>query len=84
MPGGCYAGAVKAREGLQRALATITGLAQLGERLLCKQEAVGSIPSSSTKVSSKGQRHRAVLTSHHLAIASQQPSTLAIVASAER
>ena len=59
-------------------------VAQLGERLLCKQEAVGSIPSSSTKVSSKGQRHRAVLTSHHLAIASQQPSTLAIVASAER
>jgi len=26
VPGGCYAGAVKAREGLQRALATITGL----------------------------------------------------------
>jgi hypothetical protein len=25
-------------------------VAQLGERLLCKQEAVGSIPSSSTKV----------------------------------
>ena len=29
-------------------------VAQLGERLLCKQEAVGSIPSSST--SNRGQR----------------------------
>ena len=27
---------------------TTGGLAQLGERLLCKQEVVGSIPSSST------------------------------------
>lgn len=27
---------------------TIGGIAQLGERLLCKQEVVGSIPSAST------------------------------------
>ena len=30
-------------------------VAQLGERLLCKQEVVGSIPSSSTKTGSRGQ-----------------------------
>ena len=39
----------------QRFLSVVRGssngaVAQLGERLLCKQEAVGSIPSSSTKV----------------------------------
>ena len=30
---------------------TIGGIAQLGERLLCKQEVVGSIPSASTSSS---------------------------------
>ena len=30
---------------------TIGGIAQLGERLLCKQEVVGSIPSASTRSS---------------------------------
>ena len=31
-------------------------VAQLGERLLCKQEAVGSIPSSSTSVGDLGRQ----------------------------
>ena len=32
-------------------------VAQLGERLLCKQEVVGSIPSSSTSHASAAQQH---------------------------
>ena len=32
------------------------GIAQLGERLLCKQEVVGSIPSASTTIT-QVQRH---------------------------
>ncbi len=39
------------------------GLAQLGERLLCKQEVIGSIPLSSTNGAAD---QRALVTSAHL------------------
>ena len=36
------------------------GVAQLGERLLCKQEVIGSIPFTSTNLVSVGMRNRPV------------------------
>ena len=36
----------------------IGGVAQLGERLLCKQEVIGSIPFTSTKLCMKSQERR--------------------------
>ena len=36
----------------------IGGVAQLGERLLCKQEVIGSIPFTSTTTSSETRRKR--------------------------
>ena len=38
------------------ALAANGAVAQLGERLLCKQEVVGSIPISSTRAGKQGAR----------------------------
>jgi hypothetical protein len=35
----------------------IGGVAQLGERLLCKQEVIGSIPFTSTISVAQGERH---------------------------
>ena len=53
------------RSGNPNQILKIGGLAQLVERLLCKQEVSGSIPLSSTMAGGRGLRSEGRVTGHH-------------------
>ena len=58
-------------QGQDRQIAATGAVAQLGERLLCKQEVVGSIPSSSTSQVSEVRQSGIRLEPYPLSVARQ-------------